>query len=513
VLLLNGQTVDVDPSVLCITDDSGPIGLAGIMGGETTKAETTTANLFLESAFFFPDAIAGRARRYNFTSDAAHRFERGVDFENNAPGIERATRLILDICGGEPGPTVDLVKRLPQRKPVRMRVARTQKIIGMPIPEREMASVFRRLDFDFKSKNGNFVVTPPSYRFDLELEEDLIEEVARVHGFENIPAHPPCAPARMHARTEARRSLHAVRERIAACDYQETINFAFVEPAWEADLAGEANPVRLLNPIASQASVMRTTLFGSLLANVRYNHARKLPRIRVFEVGRVYLRDAAAADGPLSVAGLRQPVRVAGAAFGPALDEQWGSAQRAVDFFDVKADLEAVCAPRRLRFESAAHPALHPGRSARVLIEGAEGLQTAGWLGELHPRWQQKYELPQPVVLFELEADCLVDAPLPRPTQPSRFPPVVRDIALLVDAGLPAQALLEAVQAEKPPIVQEVRLFDLYQGQSLPAGKKSLAFRVVMQDTERTLTDAEADSARDALVELWGRRFGAKLRA
>ena len=513
VLLLNGQTVDVDPSVLCTTDDSGPIGLAGIMGGETTKAETTTTNLFLESAFFFPDAVAGRARRYNFTSDASHRFERGVDFENNAPGIERATRLILDICGGEPGPTVDLVKQLPKRKPVRMRVARAQKIIGMPVPEREMASVFRRLDFKFKSKNKIFVVTPPSYRFDLEIEEDLIEEVARVYGFDNIPAHPPCAPARMHARTEARRSLHAVRERIAACDYRETINFAFVEPAWEADLAGQANPVRLLNPITSQASVMRTTLFGSLIANVRYNHARKLPRIRVFEIGRVYLRDAAAADGPLSVAGLRQPIRVAGAAFGPALDEQWGGASRAVDFFDVKADLEAICAPRRLRFESAAHPALHPGRSARVTIDGAGGLQPAGWLGELHPRWQQKYELPQPVVLFELEADCLADAPLPRPTQPSRFPPVVRDIAVLVDAGLPAQTLLDAVQAEKPPIIQDVGLFDLYQGQSLPTGKKSLAFRVVMQDTERTLTDAEADSARDALVELWGRRFGARLRA
>jgi phenylalanyl-tRNA synthetase beta chain len=519
VLLLNGQTVDVDPSVLCITDGSGPIGLAGIMGGETTKAETTTKNLFLESAFFFPDAIAGRARRYNFTSDASHRFERGVDFDNNAAGIERATQLILQICGGEPGPAEDLVVRLPERKSVTMRVARAQKVIGMPIPEREMASVFDRLNLDFKNKDGIFVVTPPSYRFDLEIEEDLIEEVARVHGFDNIPAHPPRAPAKMRARPEARRSLHAVRERVAACDYQETINFSFVEPAWEADFAGGGAgagapaPVRLLNPIASQASVMRTSLFGSLVANLRTNHARKMERIRVFEIGRVYLRDPAATDGPLSVAGLRQPVRVAGAAFGPALEEQWGGPARSVDFFDVKADLEAICAPRRLRFEAAAHPALHPGRSARVHVEGAAGYEHAGWLGELHPRWQQKYELPQPAVLFEMEAESLADAPLPRPTQPSRFPPVVRDIALLVDAGLPAQALLDAVQGEKPAIVQEVRVFDLYQGQSLPSGKKSLAFRVVMQDTERTLTDGEADSARDALVALWGRRFGAKLRA
>ena len=513
LLLLNGQEVEVDPAVLCITDDSGPIGLAGIMGGESTKAETGTKNLFLESAFFFPEAVAGRARRYNFTSDAAHRFERGVDFENNAPGIERATELILEICGGEPGPTVDLVERLPERKPVHMRVARAQKVIGMPIPEREMAAVFRRLGLNYRNENKIFIVTPPSYRFDLAIEEDLIEEVARVHGFDRIPAHPPRALAKMSVPPEAKRSLHAVRERIAACDYRETINFAFIEPVWETDFAGEANPVRLLNPIASQASVMRSTLLGSLIANVRYNHARKLSRIRVFETGRVYLRDPSAADGPLTVAGLRQPVRVAGAAFGPALEEQWASPARAVDFYDVKADLEAIYAPRRLRVEAATHPALHPGRSARLLVEGDAGYEAAGWLGELHPRWQQKYELPQPVVLFELEAKSLVQAPLPRPSQPSKFPPIVRDIALLVDAGVPAQALLDAARAEKPPIVQEVGVFDLYQGQSLPPGMKSLAFRVVMQDTERTLTDAEADSARDALVELWGRRFGAKLRA
>ena len=512
LLLLNGQEVEVDSAVLCITDDSGPIGLAGIMGGDSTKAETGTQNLFLESAFFFPEAVAGRARRYNFASDAAHRFERGVDFENNAPGIERATQLILEICGGEPGPTVDLVERLPKRKPVRMRVARAQKVLGIDVDVKEIESVFRRLAFSFRKQKDSFTITPPSYRFDIEIEEDLIEEVARVHGFDNIPAHPPRALARMSAPPEARRSLHAVRDRIAACDYVETINFAFVEPAWEADFAGESNPVRLLNPIASQASVMRTTLLGSLVANVRYNHARKLTRIRVFEVGRVYLRDPAAADGPLEVAGLHQPVRVAGAAFGPALEDQWGSPARAVDFYDVKADLEAIYTPRALRVEAAAHPALHPGRSARLHAERGGSYVPVGWLGELHPRWQQKYELPQPVVLFELEAESLIEAPLPRPSQPSKFPPVVRDIALLVDARLPAQALLDAARAEKPVIVRDVGIFDLYQGPSLPPGKKSLAFRVVMQDTERTLTDGEADSARDALVELWGRRFGATLR-
>jgi phenylalanyl-tRNA synthetase beta chain len=504
----------VDASVLCITDDSGAIGLAGIMGGETTKAETTTKNLFLESAFFFPEAIAGRARRYGFTSDASHRFERGVDFDNNVDGIEYATRLILEICGGEPGPTVDLVKRLPERKPVTLRVARAQKVLGIKVEASDAESIFRRLALPFKKSEGGFTVSPPSYRYDLAIEEDLIEEVARVYGFDRIPAEAPLAPASMTAPPETRRSLHEVRERLAARDYQEAINFSFVEPAWEADFAGDSNPVRLLNPIASQASVMRTTLLGSLIANLRYNHARKLPRIRVFEVGRVFLRDGDAADGPLSVGGLRQPMRVAGAAFGPADEEQWGRAARVVDFFDVKADLEALFAPRQLRFEAAPHPALHPGRAARVLVQaGTKGYEPVGCIGELHPRWQQKYELPQPAVLFEVEASALQEAPLPRPSHPSRFPPVVRDIALLVEAGLPAQALLDAAEDEKPAIVQSLQVFDLYQGSNLPKGMKSLAFRVVMQDTERTLTDAEADSARNALVELWGRRFGASLRA
>ena len=505
VLLLNGEEVEVDPTVLCIADDSGPIGLAGIMGGETTKAEPATRNLFLESAFFHPQAVAGRSRRYNFASDAGHRFERGVDFANNVQGIERATQLILEICGGEPGPTVDLVARLPKRRPVRLRVARAQKVIGIPLSEKEIGGVFKRLGLPFKRTAGSFTVAPPSHRFDLEIEEDLIEEVARVHGFERIPALAPRAPAAMAALPEGRRSLHALRERLAACDYQEVINFSFVEPQWESDLAGEDHPVRLLNPIASQASVMRTTLFGGLLANLRYNAARKLARIRVFEVGRVFLRDPSVGDGPLEVAGLRQPMRIAAAACGPALEEQWGIGTRPVDLYDLKSDVEALVHPAAVRFEAATHPAFHPSRSARIRVEGEE----AGWIGELHPRWQQKYEINHSVAFFEVDCGVLQAIALPKPSVPSRFPALTRDIALLVSADIEVQAMLDVIAGEKPDIVREVRLFDLYQGQSLPAGRKSLAFRVVMQDTERTLTDAEADLARQALVELWGRRFGA----
>ena len=510
--LLNEQTVAVDETVLCITDDSGPIGLAGIMGGDSTKADLDTRDVFLESAFFFPQAIAGRARRYNFTSDASHRFERGVDFNNNVAGIERATQLIVEMCGGEPGPTTDLVARLPERKPVRMRIGRCRKVIGLPIAADEMASIFERLGLDAvregEGANEVFVVTPPSYRFDIELEEDLIEEVARVYGFERIPAHPPLSRAAMHAQPENRRSLHTLRERLAASDYTEVVNFSFVEPAWESDFAGNDDPIKLLNPIASQLSVMRSSLIGGLVANIRYNLNRKAGRVRVFEVGRVFERAPGVPDGPLTVAGLHQPMRIAAAACGPADEQQWGLPTRAADFFDVKADLEALIAPLHARFEPAEHPALHPRRAARVVIDG----KPAGWIGELHPRWQQKYELPGPVVAMEMDAVPLQTVPLPEYEEVSRFPPVIRDRSLELPDAVSVQAVLDELAARKPGVVRDLRVFDLYRGKGVEAGRKSLAFRVVMQDTARTLTDAEADQIMDELTRALEARFGAKLR-
>ncbi len=513
VELLNGQTVEVGPEVGIIADASGVEALAGIMGGEATAVSDATRDIYIEAAFWWPAAIAGRARRFNFSTDASHRFERGVDFATTVEHIEHITRLVLEICGGEPGPVDDTITGLPERTPVRMRVARAQKVIGVSVPADEMAKIFTRLGLAWRREGEGsalaLVVTPPSHRFDLELEEDLIEEVARVYGFDRIPAEPPRAAARMGELSEGRRSLHAVRERLAACDFHEVINFSFVEPQWEADFAGETNPVRLLNPIASPLSVMRSSLIGSLVANLRFNLARKVERMRVFELGRVFLRDPGAADGPLSVAGVRQPMRAAAAAYGLAREEQWGESGRAVDFFDLKADLEALYTPRALRFEPAAHPAFHPGRSARILLEG----DAVGWLGELHPRWQRKYELARAPVLFEVDAESLATAPVPMAQVPSRYPPVVRDVALLVATEIPVQALLDAIDAEKPEIVTDVRLFDLYQGPNLPAGRKSLAFRVVMQDTARTLTDVEADAARDSLIRLLGRKFSATLRS
>jgi phenylalanyl-tRNA synthetase beta chain len=482
------------------------------MGGDSTKADLETRNIFLESAFFYPEAIAGRARRFNFASDASHRFERGVDFDNNVAGIERATRIILDTCGGQPGPTVDTVAKLPERRPVRMRVSRAHKIIGVPVPAAEMADIFARLGLPHSRDDADgeaFVVTPPSFRFDIEIEEDLVEEVARLYGFERIPARPPRAPVAMRPQREAYRAPHALRLRLADADYQEAINFGFVDPQWEADLAGEANPIRVLNPIASQLAVMRTTLFGSLVGNATYNLARKLPRIRMFELGRVYLRDPAVKEGALDVAGVRQPTRIGAIAYGPAFEEQWGIPdKRNVDFYDVKADVEALLAPRTAHYHAAPHPALHPGRSARVLLNGAP----IGWVGELHPRWQQKYGLPLPAALFELDLEALGQADLPRYREVSKYPPVVRDRSMEFDEGIPAAQILGEMERHKPAVVQEIRVFDFYRGKGVESGKKSLAFRVVMQDTARTLTDAEADAAIAQLTELLAAKFGAKLR-
>jgi phenylalanyl-tRNA synthetase beta chain len=512
VLLLNGQEVEVDDTVGVICDDHGVEALAGIMGGDSTAVSDATRSIYVEAAFWWPAAIAGRSRRFNFATDAGHRFERGVDFATTVEHIERITALVLEICGGEPGPIDDTETRLPERKPVRMRVARAQKVIGVPVPADEMARIFGRLGLEHRREargaDEAFVVTPPSYRFDIEIEEDLIEEVARVHGFDNIPAHPPVAPAVMHAQREAERSLHQLRARVAASGYEEVVNYSFVEEAWEQDFAGNANPIRLINPIASQLAVMRTALIGGLIANVRYNVNRKLARIRVFEVGRVFLRAPGAPDGELEVAGIRQPVHIGGAAYGPAYEEQWGIPRRPVDFFDVKGDVEALVAPRVARFVRATHPALHPGRSARIELDGAP----VGWIGELHPEWQQKYELPAAPIVFEVDAAPLTRLAVPQYEEISKFPAVTRDLSVEVDEAVPAHALLEALAAARPGLVREVRLFDLYRGDNIAKGRKSLAFRVVMQDTARTLTDAEVDAAMADLERLLSTRFGAQRR-
>lgn len=514
--LLNGNTVEVDEWVGVIADDKEIESLAGIMGGDSTAVTLDTTDIYLEAAFWWPNAIQGRARRYNFSTDAAHRFERGVDFADTVDNIERLTSLIVEICGTAEtrvGPVDDQAPNLPQRKPVTLRTARAAKVIGVPVTDDMVADIFTRLHLPFESEEGVFHVTAPSYRFDIEIEEDLIEEVARVYGFENIPTLPPVAPSAMLIEPENTRSLFAIRRQLADLGYQEVVNMSFVEQQWEADFANNANPIRLQNPIASQMSVMRSTLIGSLVANVRYNLNRKAGRVRAFEVGAVYLRNAEVQDGPLSVAGFDQPKRVAAIAYGPAVDEQWGAPTRAVDFFDVKGDLEALFSPRTVRFAKAEHPALHPGRSASVEVDG----KVVGIVGELHPRWLQKYDLPQAPVLFEVDAGALRERTVPAYAEISKFPGATRDLALVVKHDVPAQALIDAFHAELASnalgkLVQAVVLFDEYRGKGLEPDEKSLAFRFGLQDTQSTLQDDAVEAIMAALATAAQQR-GAKLRA
>jgi len=353
-----------------------------------------------------------------------------------------------------------------------------------------------------------FSVVPPSFRFDIVIEEDLIEEIARLHGFDRIPALPPVARASMTPATESWRSLHTVRDHLAALDYHEVVNYSFVDRAWEAGPAGNVSPVVLRNPIASHMAVMRSSLIAGLCANVVYNLNRRQDRVRVFEIGRVFLNDPLGPDGPDAVAGLRQPMRVAGAACGTGEAEQWGAPRRAVDLFDIKGDVEALLAPVTARFEAQPHPALHPGRSARVLV----GDRAIGWIGELHPRWQQSFELPMPVQVFELDAEALQSRSLPSHGGVPRFPSVRRDLAVVVDDAVVCGAMIGALKASLPTVVEAVEVFDLYAGKGVPEGKKSLAFRVLLQDTQKTLTDAEVDEVIGLAVSILHRQFGATLR-
>jgi len=501
--LLNGQVLDLEPDLLLVCDEEKPLGLAGIMGGEHSGIGDATTTVLLEGAFWNPAVIQGRSRRLGFSSDAGFRFERGVDFGNCARAVERATQLMLDICGGRAGPLGDVTGALPSRDVVRVRPSRIKRLLGIDVAAETIGTLFTRLGFAFTRDGADFIVTPPTARFDLAIEEDFVEEVARLVGYDSIPAKPSAHVQRMLADPETVLSPIALRRQMAARDWQEAITFSFVSSAAEAalfpDRPTSAAPIAVQNPLTTHLDVMRTTLAGGLLDVLRTNLARQHDRVRVFEVGRCFLRDP---DGD------EQPLRIGGLAYGAALPEQWGVAKRQVDFHDVKGDLDALVAPRTLTTEAAPHPLLYPGRSARVTLDG----RPIGWLGELHPRLTQEYELPRSPVLFELDVAPLAEKPMPSAKPVSKLPMVRRDFAVVVDDAVPAAALLEALAAARPPSVVALRPFDLYRGSSLPPGKKSVAILVLMQDTERTLTDAEIDATLAGLLRVLQDRFGAVLR-
>jgi len=525
--LLNGQTVtpvEADQSgkvleVGVVADHAGPVALAGIMGGNHCAVTDDTTNIYVEAAYWLPSAIQGRARRFNFSTDAAHRFERGVDPQNTAQCLEYLSALIVEVCGGQVGPIDDQVLALPERKPVSMRLARAVKVIGIPLTNDIVADVFKRLAFEFKQESGDvFIVTPPSHRFDIEIEEDLIEEVARMYGFENIPDTPPVASLKMSAKAEAKRGVHLLRQRFAIQGYQEAVNFGFIDIESEKRLAGatEKDLIAVVNPIASQYGVMRSNLWGGLLGNLKANLNRGAARVRLFETGRVFKRDESVKEEAGKVAGFHQPQRIGGLAYGTFVPEQWANATRAVDFFDVKGDLERVLDPLHFVTESAIHPALHPGRSAQVHLKTISGLVNIGWIGELHPALQQTYELPQAPILFELDLEAIRNLDLPQPEELSKFPAVQRDLAVVVKQGVSVQSLLDAMTATKQNFVRAIELFDEFKpkagSNSMADDEKSLAFRVTLLNHQETLQDAQIEPVMAALLAALEKKCAARLR-
>ena len=525
--LLNGNTVKLDPSVGVIADDHAVESLAGIMGGDASSVGDATKNIYIEAAFWWPTSVAGRARRFNFSTDAGHRFERGVDPDLTPYAIERITELVLQICGDKDtavGPYFDVSPSKPMRAPVKLRVDRAVKIIGMPITQKQMVDALIRLGLEVNESKGELTVIPPSYRFDIQIEEDLVEEVARMIGFDQLPSTPPVAPITPKLREEAVRAPFAIRRKIADLGYQETINFSFVKEEWERELAANNNPVKLLNPIAAPMSVMRSSLMGSLLEVLRFNLDRKATRVRVFEVGRVFKKDSAVEHTSSTVAGIDQPMRLAGLAYGPNSPLQWGVPERVVDFFDIKADVQALFAPLQLEFVALSgnpdgvhrpHPALHPGRSAAVLKEGA----VIGYVGELHPKHRQDWGFTAAPLLFEFDWEAVMNSTVPKTHAVARFQSVERDIAVVVKDTVTHADLMDAVhQAETKGLLKGACLFDVYRpkGQvaaGMTEGEKSLAVRLTLASEEATLTEAEIESVTSVVIESLGAKVGAKLRA
>lgn len=497
--LLNGNQINLESDMLLIADEKGPLALAGIMGGIDSGVTQSTVDIFLESAFFNPAVINGKSFRLGFGSDSLHRFERGVDFAATRDVLERATNLILEICGGKCGPVSESKASLPRRSSVNVRTERVSRVLGVDINKDQITEFFQRLNFNFSIDNDVFCVKPPTYRFDLAIEEDFIEELARIYGYDQIPAGSASLSLNILPDSETDRTKIQLQQILTARDYQEVINYAFVDAEWEADFTNNKAPVTLKNPIASQMSVMRSSLIGGLISNLQFNLNRKQTRVRLFEAGCCF---EAVKDG------YAQQENLAGLCYGDALPEQWGAPARSIDFYDVKADIEALYWPRISNFEVISHPALHPGKAAKIMIDN----KYAGWIGELHPRWHKKYGLSKAAIIFELHMGLLAVSALPSAGEVSKYPPVRRDIAVIVPSHLSVQELIECMNTERQPIISDINLFDIYRGKGVEDGKKSLAFRVLLQDTQKTLTDDEADSAVLSLINVLERQFGAKLR-
>ncbi len=485
--LLDGRDIAMDESILVIADRSKAIGMAGVMGGDHSGIGDDTTDVLLEVAYFQPDAIAGRGRRFGLVTDASQRFERGVDPTLQERALERATQLLCDCAGGSPGPAqlAELREELTVHPPVVLRPKRARTVIGADISDAQIAAILAGLGMQVSAGGDSWHVVPPTWRFDIGIEEDLIEEIARVHGFNRIPEAIQPARQAMPALTETRIAIDAACDVLVQRGYFEAITYSFVEPGLQEAFCPGESVLTLANPISADLAAMRVSLWPGLVGALQSNQRRQQSRVRLFEAGRKFV----------TVAGeFREVEALAGVAGGAALPEQWGAAKDGVDFFDVKADVEALLratgAADSFRFVPDKHPALHPGQTARILRDGTP----VGWIGRLHPELESKLDITYSAVVFELETQSGLRAVVPQHREISRFPAVRRDLAMIVDESVAVQELVDCIRRSAGDLLTEVNVFDIYRGTGIESGRKSVAIGLNLQDVSRTLTDEVTDA-------------------
>ena len=505
LVLLDGQEIELKSDTLVIADASGPVALAGIMGGEASSVTDSTQDILLESAFFAPMAIAGKARGYGLHTDSSHRFERGVDPELQVKAIERATALLIEIVGGEAGPVIEAVssESLKQKPAILLRYQRIERILGIKIADDMIVDILTRLEMQVEPVEGGWMVAPPSCRFDIAIEVDLIEEIGRIYGYSEIPISHAPSNMPMYSKPEVAFDLHAAKQALVNRDYQEAITYSFISPEIQSLMDPQQQSVKLANPISAEMSVMRTSLWPGLVQTASYNQARQQSRIRIFESGLKFI---------LQDDEIKQKNTISGLVSGGVSQEQWGQPGREVDFFDVKADLEAMfaltgCADEFV-FSPAEHPTLHPGQSAEIQRNG----ERVGWLGMLHPKLEQKLGLAGHTYLFEISLGTLLEGSLPAFAPLSRFPSIRRDIALVLDQGIEFEAVKSCIRQAAPKILTDIKLFDVYTGEKIDSGRKSLALGLILQETSQTLTDEMVDEVVDNIVQALGKDLKAYLR-
>ena len=504
--LLNQQSIELREDSLLIADHKKPLALAGIMGGNDSAVSDETVDILLESAFFQPLALAGKARSYGLHTDSSHRFERGVDFNLQRQAIERATQLILKIAGGSAGQIVEetLKEALPTRLPITLRISKIKQVLGFDLDKSQVETMLLALGMQLHSNEQGWTVTAPSYRFDISIEVDLIEELARLYGYDNIPTQKPQFSLELANKAEAI-STQQIKEAMLGLGYQEAITFSFVDPKIQQVLAPQVATLNLANPLSSELSAMRTTLWAGLLSAVAYNQNRQQNRVRLFEVGSRFIPQK---DGSLT-----QEMMLAGVITGDVLPESWASKSVPIDFFDIKGNVESILAltgtSDTVSFKSAQHAALHTGQTAAIIDEQQNVI---GYVGKLHPQVQQSLELQGAVFVFELLLAPLLSAKVPKFSELSRFPMVRRDIAVVLDATIQASDVLQTARQAGAELLQNVWLFDVYQGTGIAEGKRSLAIGTHWQRHDRTLQDEEIKAGVQAIVDALQKQHNAVLR-